>query len=240
MGDQGRLYVAEDIVPAYQGLIGEADLILPNQFEAEILSGVKIGDLGGVAEAVRVIHQRCGTRHVVVTSLTVGDTGEGKSESGGKLTVVGSSRTQDGSARLFKIDVPKLDVYFSGTGDMFAALMVARLREACSQAGVLERASWMSDDDVESVELPLARATEKVLSSMQMVLEKTIQARDEELKKLGWGSGGLVDGEGKGENGDESKRRYLAETKAAEVRVVRNVRALVAPVERYKAQALEG
>jgi pyridoxine kinase len=35
MGDQGRLYVAEDVVPAYKALLPSADLILPNQFEAE-------------------------------------------------------------------------------------------------------------------------------------------------------------------------------------------------------------
>jgi pyridoxine kinase len=35
MGDNGRLYVAEDVVPAYKSLIKDADLILPNQFEAE-------------------------------------------------------------------------------------------------------------------------------------------------------------------------------------------------------------
>lgn len=35
MGDQGRLYVSEDIVPVYRNLLRDADLILPNQFEAE-------------------------------------------------------------------------------------------------------------------------------------------------------------------------------------------------------------
>ena len=35
MGDNGKLYVAEDVVPAYRSLIPHADLILPNQFEAE-------------------------------------------------------------------------------------------------------------------------------------------------------------------------------------------------------------
>lgn len=35
MGDHGRIYVAEDVVPAYKSLIPHADLILPNQFEAE-------------------------------------------------------------------------------------------------------------------------------------------------------------------------------------------------------------
>lgn len=35
MGDNGNLYVAGDVVPAYKKLIESADLILPNQFEAE-------------------------------------------------------------------------------------------------------------------------------------------------------------------------------------------------------------
>ena len=35
MGDQGRLYVSEEVVPVYRNLLREADLILPNQFEAE-------------------------------------------------------------------------------------------------------------------------------------------------------------------------------------------------------------
>lgn len=35
MGDQGKLYVNEDVVPVYKNLLHDADLILPNQFEAE-------------------------------------------------------------------------------------------------------------------------------------------------------------------------------------------------------------
>lgn len=35
MGDNGKLYVADDVVPAYASLVKHADLILPNQYEAE-------------------------------------------------------------------------------------------------------------------------------------------------------------------------------------------------------------
>ena len=35
MGDDGRLYVSEEVVPVYKNLLRDADLILPNQFEAE-------------------------------------------------------------------------------------------------------------------------------------------------------------------------------------------------------------
>ncbi|OAG41293.1 pyridoxal kinase, variant 1 [Fonsecaea monophora] len=244
MGDQGRLYVSQDIVPAYKQLIKEADLILPNQFEAELLSGVTISSLSGVANAVRALHVIHGTRHVVVTSVRVGDsappTAEESDERGAALTVVGSTRRQDGSARLFKVEVPVLECYFSGTGDMFAALMVARLREACAQMNLLDRPSWMPDDDVEAVDLPLARATEKVLNSMHMILEKTMAARNEEMAKFGSSPGASVGGlEGQGETEGEGKRRALAESKAAEVRVVRNAKDLVYPEERYKVQPIE-
>jgi pyridoxine kinase len=42
MGDNGKLYVAEDVVPAYKTLIKDADLILPNQFEAECVCAIRI------------------------------------------------------------------------------------------------------------------------------------------------------------------------------------------------------
>ena len=38
MGDEGKIYVSEEVVPAYKSLLRDADLILPNQFEAEYVS----------------------------------------------------------------------------------------------------------------------------------------------------------------------------------------------------------
>ena len=35
MGDEGRLYVPEEVVPIYKSLLRDADLILPNQTEVE-------------------------------------------------------------------------------------------------------------------------------------------------------------------------------------------------------------
>lgn len=114
---------------------------------------------------------------------------------------------------------------------MFAALLIARLREASAADGLLNTRSWMPDDGTPATETPLAKATEKVLASMQIVLEKTIEARDEELKE--GMKGGLsgktdLDGEGNQDNGEE-KRMFLARTKASEVRVVANAQALREP-----------
>lgn len=35
MGDDGKMYVPEEVLPAYKSLLKDADMILPNQFEAE-------------------------------------------------------------------------------------------------------------------------------------------------------------------------------------------------------------
>ena len=104
---------------------------------------------------------------------------------------------------------------------MFAALTVARLSEAVSNAGELRSTkSWVSPDDVAAVDLPLAKATVKVLSSMHSVLEKTLESRDKELAREGPVGGDAVESE---------KMEYLRRTKAAEVRLVRNTRVLRDP-----------
>ena len=38
MGDEGRLYVSEEVIPLYKSLLRDAHLVLPNQFEAEYVA----------------------------------------------------------------------------------------------------------------------------------------------------------------------------------------------------------
>ena len=143
--------------------------------------------------------------------------------------MVGSSARGDGSPRLFKIDVPAIDCFFSGTGDMFAALTVIRLREAITDADLGNTTSWLSPDDVQAIDLPLAKAAEKVLASMHAVLQKTKQARGETLERVGKSAG----------RAEDEKNMHLLETKAAEVRLVRNMQDLRRPDIRYQAQSLD-
>jgi pyridoxine kinase len=252
MGDQGRLYVHENVIPAYKGIIRDADLILPNQFEAEYvrtlfsshivlftkgetrtLSGVTIQSFSSLANAISMLHINYQIPHIIVTSIRL-------TPDTPSLSVIGSTARADKTPRLFKIDVPALPCFFSGTGDMFAALIVVRLREACLQAGVANRTSWTSPDEVPATELPLAKAAEKVLASIQMVLEKTLEARDAEIARISADGKEMSSSAGidAGTNG-ESQRRHLAETKAAEVRLIRNVKDLWQPEDRYKATELE-
>jgi pyridoxine kinase len=148
------------------------------------------------------------------------------------LTVIGSTTQSDGSPRLFRIDVPAIDCFFSGTGDMFAALMVARLREAVVAAGedLCATRSWVSPDSVPASNLPLAQATVKVLSSMHSVLERTMEARDAELATATPEQNGDLSPE------EQQKRDHLRRTKAAEVRLVRNARFLRDPLVKFEVQ----
>ncbi|KAL8626898.1 hypothetical protein Q9189_007410, partial [Teloschistes chrysophthalmus] len=222
MGDEGRIYVSEDVVPAYKGLVRDADLIVPNQFEAELLSDVKIVSMSGLAEAISKLHRDHRIPHVIVTSIRF-------DPSSPVISVVGSSSRTDGSPRLFKIDVPALDCFFSGTGDMFAALIVVRLREAVSEQGLSSENSWRSPDEVEAVGLPLAKATEKVLGSMHTILGKTKIARDAKLEKTSGPHAAFEQ--------DSEKRLHLRKTKAAEVRLVQNLGNLRNPDIRFQARA---
>ncbi|KAL8943130.1 MAG: hypothetical protein Q9216_001260 [Gyalolechia sp. 2 TL-2023] len=223
MGDEGRLYVNEDVIPAYKSLLRDADLILPNQFEAEVLSDVKITSVSDLTDAVAKLHKIHRIPHIIVTSVRFGPNSS-------IISVVGSSSCTDGSPRLFKVDIPALDCFFSGTGDMFAALTVVRLREAVFEKGLFGTASWRSPDSVDALDLPLARATEKVLGSMHKILEKTQLARDMEVEKMSGPQGALEK--------DSEKKLHLRKTKAAEVRLVRNLPDLIEPEVKFRAQAL--
>ncbi|KAI0894846.1 Ribokinase-like protein [Annulohypoxylon nitens] len=243
MGDNGRLYVAETVVPAYKSLLHYADVILPNQFEAELLSGVKITDRDTLEHAIRVLHREFGVPHVVITSVSIplfSSPSAATPQTPRTMSVVGSSMTSsDRQPRAFKISFPVFEAYFSGTGDMFAALMVVRMREAVAKYDMLsngvgkgtklgERRSWLSDDTVDALDLPLARAAEKVLASMHEVLERTCASMNVELKAAIERRGGDVD----------EKTLHLLKSKAAELKLARNLGCLRDPTIEYRAEKM--
>ena len=80
------------------------------------------------------------------------------------------------------------------------------------------------------MDLPLAKAAEKVLGSMHIVLTKTKEARDRELEVM---SGRME------QERDSEKRLWLRRTKAAEVRVVRCLGDLREPKCDWKAEAFD-
>ena len=188
------------------------------------MSDVKISSFTDLADAITKLHKEHHLPHIIVTSVQF-------DVSAPTISIIGSSARRDGSSRIFKIDVPSIDCFFSGTGDMFAALTVAWLRRAVSDQGLSRSKSWLPPDEVTATELPLAKAAEQVLGTMQSLLEKTKTARDNELGKMAGPQGALEK--------DSEKRLHLRKTKAAEVRLVRNLDILRRPNVRFSATLLE-
>lgn len=199
-------------------------------YKKRLLSDVKIVDTESLKAAIQALHDKYRVPHIIITSVSFSQTGK-------QLSVIGSSMTAAGKARLFRIVFPSIDCYFCGTGDMFGALVTARMREAVRDddadgAGNLLRvASWLSPDSVTvASELPLAKAAEKVLGSMHHVLTRTQQ-----------GIQGIVDKTRAGLTEDErtsGKAEQHIKSKAAELRLVQHLDALQNPEVLFKAQSI--
>lgn len=232
MGDNGKLYVSESMVPAYKSMLQNTDLILPNHFEAETLSGVKIDDEETLKGAISIFHSRFAIPHVLITSLVLSY----REEESSSLYVAGSSMTSSKTPRIFIIKIPRIDCQFAGTGDMFGALVLVRLREAVFKSPGLENTpNWLSNDDVPSTNLPLAKAAEKAAASIHEVLCRSKARQDVQIaayqKKIS----------SKSETPDDeavSNRQRWAKAKASEVQIVRNLQVLKEPAEMFKADTL--
>ena len=150
MGDDGRLYngVTEETVDNMRRLIGVADVIVPNLTEAQFLTGLYRGREGlSRSQARQVVDSLLafGPRSVVVTS--------GVEQETGRHVVWGYDQ---GSGEYFTLPYRFIQVHFPGTGDMFSAILVAKLlagaplRPAVRQAmDMLERLIFLEQDEIE-------------------------------------------------------------------------------------------
>lgn len=125
MGDEGKLYVKDDVVPAYRKILkgtGLVTITTPNYFEVELLTGIKVETKDDVKRALKVLHSDFKIPHVVITSMP-------HPTDPNKLLSIGSSAKMDSSGQLipqnpFCIHQTKFDSYFTGTGDLFSALLL--------------------------------------------------------------------------------------------------------------------
>jgi pyridoxine kinase len=130
LGDGGRLYVPPSFVAIYRdNLLPLADVALPNQTEAEFLTGVTIVTRDDAISACDVLHARS-VQHVVITSIDTGDD---------HILVVASSKLNSSKAKRMSIRFPKLPGYYSGTGDLTSALILAWLQKTQSLETALLR-----------------------------------------------------------------------------------------------------
>lgn len=179
MGDNGQLYVSEEVPGLYKTLLQEATVTTPNQFEAEVLTDIKITDKSSLRACLDKFHYQYNVPHVVISSLSFGEKG--------RLYCAGSSRSEEG----FLISFPELEGEFVGTGDAFSALISAHysssvslsvsVRKALtSLAGILEKTAkhqhvqgQHQDQPIEDAAYHMRKAELRIIQSQKDILEPT-------------------------------------------------------------------
>ncbi|XP_071443073.1 pyridoxal kinase [Hetaerina americana] len=144
LGDNGFLYVPKELVPIYRdNIIPLANIVTPNQFEAELLTGEKIHNLEDARRCINLLHAK-GCETIVLSSTDLG--------SDDHLLAVASSVV--GEKMFATIKIPRFPHNFTGTGDLFASLLLA----------------WMSLTNKD-----LKVSLEKTIATMQGVLKRTLE-----------------------------------------------------------------
>lgn len=155
IGDKGTVYVAGGIAEffAAEG-VAAADVVTPNTFEAELLTGIAVrSPADGVAAADRL--HAAGPRIVVITGI---ETGAGLSA----ICSVGGS--------VWQVTHPAVDAPAYGAGDLFAGLLLGRLLHDTDPAAALAYAAAATHTAVRlaaaqgSADLPLIDAQDAILN----------------------------------------------------------------------------
>ena len=131
IGDIGRgVFVRAGIAEFMRDrAVPAADIITPNQFELELLSGQSTGSIAGLRAALAAVHA-VGPRTILVTSYL----GEGTPENAIDLLA------SDGAA-VWRVRTPRLDISVNGAGDAIAALFFVHMLESGSVPEALSRAA---------------------------------------------------------------------------------------------------
>ncbi|SDE58046.1 pyridoxine kinase [Blastococcus fimeti] len=131
IGDVGRgVFVRPGIEELMREVtVPAADVVTPNHFELDLLSGTTTRSLDSVKDAVAAV-QALGPRVVLTTSLDADDT---------PPDAVDLLASEGG--RHYRVRTPKLDVAVNGAGDAIAALFLAHLLRTASPAQALGAAA---------------------------------------------------------------------------------------------------
>lgn len=112
LGDNGKIYVSKEVIPHYQEMLasGCVSLITPNQFEFELLTGVSIGDILLLKQAIIQFSGQFKVPDIVISSINLAD----------NMYSVGYNKPHN---QLFLIPIKEIPCKFFGCGDLFTALI---------------------------------------------------------------------------------------------------------------------
>jgi pyridoxine kinase len=131
IGDIGRGVFVRPGIPEFMRdrAVKAADIVTPNQFELDYLSGSETKTLAAALSAVGKVHA-AGPKTILVTSLHVEDTPKDS------IDLLASG--PDGK---FRLRTPLLDISVNGAGDAIAALFLFHLLKTNSSAEALANAA---------------------------------------------------------------------------------------------------
>jgi pyridoxine kinase len=160
IGDVGRGVFVRPGIPEFirERMVPAADVVSPNQFELDMLSGRSSATLGNARAAVDAV-RALGPRAILVTSL---HTDETPADSIDLLAC--------DEADCFRLRTPKLPIAVNGAGDVIAALFFLHYLRSNSAAEALSRAAssifgvLRRTAEAEAGEILLIEAQEELVS----------------------------------------------------------------------------
>jgi pyridoxine kinase len=134
MGDVGRgFYVKPDIPDMFKNeLLPLADIVTPNQFELEALTGRDTGSVDSARAAIDTLHAQ-GPGIVLVTSYR--DAAGGGGDGGPRISMLASDKS--GAYRISTPELP-LGAIVAGSGDLTSSVFLSRYLETRDVKKTLE------------------------------------------------------------------------------------------------------
>lgn len=167
LGDIGRFYVPQQLVQVYKDeIIPLADVLTPNQFEVEQLTGVRIENIEHAKKACCILHD-AGVPLVLITSIVFPSSAQQSQDS---MAIFASERLHGIRTESYEDEqqilyVPKLPGQFTGTGDVVAALWLALTANSSTSS--------------------LGQKLEQLAGTMNAIVTRTYRASLEKLQKQG-------------------------------------------------------
>jgi pyridoxine kinase len=173
IGDVGRGVFVRQGIPEFMKAkaVPAADIITPNQFELDYLSGRASTTLAQARDAVKAVHD-LGPRAILVTSLHTDETPQDA------IDVMAS----DGTG-CFRLRTPKLPISVNGAGDAIAALFFAhylrsgRIDEALSRAASAVFGVLSKTVEAGAPEIQLVTAQDEIVNPSRLFEAEDIGRR---------------------------------------------------------------
>lgn len=229
MGDDGRIYVSESVIPIYKALLPRATCATPNYFEAELLTDVKILDAASLKAALRTFHERYRLPNIVISAVSLGtaeleklgftDIRDASGSTPRRMLVCSGSTIVSAPGEpiksvAFGVAFPELAEHYEGVGDVFSSLVAGRFPCHSDPAFSAHPVS------------PLAHTVELAIGSLQGILART---RQHALALANNRPEAIVPREG--ETADERVRRL----RTVELRLIQSQQEILNPEIRYRA-----